>query len=252
VLRAGFGIFYDRFGLGNTLTARRFDGLVQQQFVAANPDFFPNVPSPALLAGFESAQVTQKISSRMQAPYILQSAVTFERQLPANTTIAVTYTNSHGLHLFRSEDINAPLPGTYNPGVPNSGLLLGRPDRRADAVLRHLQPESGDRHLNAKVNAGLCYLVYVQPRDEQTRIVSAPSRRIHMTSRANTGRHRRTHHRFTIGSINLKWAVRISPFVGKWRAIRHHKRSDIFGTTVQRKRMRTIPPGPARSTAYGC
>ena len=41
----------------------------------------------------------------------MQSAATLERQLPKNTTLALTYTNSHGLHILRSEDINAPLPG---------------------------------------------------------------------------------------------------------------------------------------------
>src|SRR6185436_12894723 len=109
VVRAGFGIFYDRFGLGNTLAAQRFNGLVQQQLVVPDPDFFPNVPTPAALQGFQSRQVIQQISSRIRTPYILQSALTVERQLPANSTLAVTYTNSHGLHLFRSEDINAPL-----------------------------------------------------------------------------------------------------------------------------------------------
>ena len=42
----------------------------------------------------------------------MQSVFSVERQLPANSTLAVTYSNSHGLHELRSEDINAPLPGT--------------------------------------------------------------------------------------------------------------------------------------------
>ena len=37
VVRGGFGIFYDRFGLANTLTADRFNGVVQQQYVLTNP-----------------------------------------------------------------------------------------------------------------------------------------------------------------------------------------------------------------------
>ena len=67
--------------------------------MVTNPDFYPNIPTPAALAGFQSTQVIQEISSRLRAPYILQSAVTVERQLPRNTTLAVTYTNSHGLHV---------------------------------------------------------------------------------------------------------------------------------------------------------
>ena len=52
----------------------------------------------------------------------MQSAVALERQLPANITLSVTYANSHGLHLLRSQDINAPLPATYNPQVPGSAV----------------------------------------------------------------------------------------------------------------------------------
>src|SRR5579885_583048 len=112
VVRAGFGIFYDRFGLSNILTAERFNGVVQQQYVITSPDFYPTVPAPSALGAFQSTQVIEKLSATLRAPYIMQSAVTLERQLPHNTTLAVTYTNSHGMHMLRSEDINAPLPGS--------------------------------------------------------------------------------------------------------------------------------------------
>ena len=41
--------------------------------------------------------------AHLHAPYLMQCAVTLERQLPDNTTLAVTYTNSHGLHELRSD-----------------------------------------------------------------------------------------------------------------------------------------------------
>src|SRR5204863_2232701 len=64
----------------------------------------------------------QKISPALRAPYLMQSALSFERQLPFNTTVAVTYANSHGLHMLRSRNINAPLPGTYDPNLASSGV----------------------------------------------------------------------------------------------------------------------------------
>jgi hypothetical protein len=261
VLRAGFGIFYDRFGLGNTLAARRFNGLVQQQYVVPNPDFFPNVPAPAMLPGFLSTQVTQQVGATLRAPYILQSAVTVERQLPRNTTMAVTYTNSHGLHLFRSEDINAPLPGTYDPAVAGSGLFpLGHPGPV------ELMESSGLYNQNqvianasAKPNAGLSlfgFYVYNHARSNTDGIGTFPANPYDFAGEygpASTD----VHHRFTVGgSINLKWAVRISSFVVAQTGAPFDitAGSDLYGTTLFNARP-GIATYPTKSglipTAYG-
>jgi hypothetical protein len=129
VIRAGFGVFYERFPLADTLTARRYNGIVQQQHVVTNPDFFPLVPPPAVVTAYQGQQVIEQASPAMRAPYLMQSALAFERQLPAHTTVAVTLADTHGLHQFRSQDINAPLPGTYDPQVPGSGVFpLGNPN----------------------------------------------------------------------------------------------------------------------------
>jgi len=128
VIRAGFGVFYDRFALANTLTAQRYNGTVQQQYVIDNPDFFPNVPPISSLGAALPPSIIQQVSPNLRAPYLLQSALSYERQLPFNTTVAVTYANGHGLHLLRSIDINAPQPGTFDPSIPNSGVFpLGHP-----------------------------------------------------------------------------------------------------------------------------
>ena len=54
----------------------------------------------------------------------MQSAVTIERQLPANMTAAATYTNAHGVHLFRSNGINAPLAGTGVAPIAGRGPMF--------------------------------------------------------------------------------------------------------------------------------
>jgi hypothetical protein len=125
VLRGGFGMFYDRFDEQNVLTAERYNGILQQSYIltqsAANPiPFEPNtVGLPAglpLLTG--SPQTIREIDSHLRAPYIVQEALTVERQLPRNSTLSVSYVNSHGLHELRSQDINAPILGTYTgPGT---------------------------------------------------------------------------------------------------------------------------------------
>ena len=125
VLRSGFGIFYYRFNEQNILVAERFNGVTQQQYVLDNPDFFTSTVTASELAELQQASSSQAIhtvSPLLQAPYVLQSAAGIERQLPGNTTLSVTYTNSHGLHQLLSRNINAPLPGTYT-GVTGSGVF---------------------------------------------------------------------------------------------------------------------------------
>ena len=60
------------------------------------------------MPGIQSTQTIQELSSTLRAPYIMQSALTVERQLASNTTITATYMNSHGLHMLRSEEFDAP------------------------------------------------------------------------------------------------------------------------------------------------
>jgi hypothetical protein len=120
VFRGGFGMFYSRFSQTYVLNAKRYNGLTQTQYIAINPDFFPNVPPLSALQQQVTAITT--IDANLRAPYVMQTAIGVERQLPLNSTLAVTYTNTRGVHLLASRDINAPLPGTYIPGVPGSGV----------------------------------------------------------------------------------------------------------------------------------
>ncbi len=118
VLRGGFGIFYSRFALANTLTALRYNGVTQQQYVVNSPNYYPTIPSASSLASSLSGQVIQQNAPSLRAPYLMQTMLSVERQLPLHTVLAVSYSNSHGLHQLRSEDINAPVSsgGPYPMG----------------------------------------------------------------------------------------------------------------------------------------
>ncbi len=59
VLRAGFGVFYDRFDSTYTLSALRFNGITEQQYIVANPDFFPLVPSIATLTATRERRLSE-------------------------------------------------------------------------------------------------------------------------------------------------------------------------------------------------
>ena len=123
VLRAGYGIFYDRFSYDYLLQAERYNGITQQQYVVANPNFYPAIPTPAQLAMMTTnSPTTYTVANNLHVPYTMESAFSVEQQVTKNATVSVTYLNSRGLHQLFLRNANAPLPGTYNPADPTSGI----------------------------------------------------------------------------------------------------------------------------------
>jgi len=122
VIRAGIGMFYNRFSPNLILQEERFNGINQQQFVVTNPDFFPNVPSLSTLLAEQQPPTTYKVQANTRAVALRQSALTIERQLPFKTTISATAVNLLATHLVSIVNVNTPLPGTYIPGEPDSGV----------------------------------------------------------------------------------------------------------------------------------
>jgi len=131
VLRAGFGVFYDRFQEEQILEAEHLNGINQHHYVVTSPDFFPNVPPPSALAAYSSTLQTRDIiDPNLRAPYTIQSAIGLERQLTKALTGSVTYINSHGVHELLENNINAPrdfsfCPPSASPGATNCGAQSG-------------------------------------------------------------------------------------------------------------------------------
>ena len=135
VLRAGYGIFYDRFGEGLVLNANRMNGVTQQQYIVddtkAPINFFPTVPAPSDLPPSQTVPTIYQINSRLHSPYVLQSAVSVERQLTKIANVAVSYLNARGVHQFLSVNANAPLAGTPYSNGP-------RPDPSAGNIYQYV------------------------------------------------------------------------------------------------------------------
>ncbi|MGD0777294.1 MAG: TonB-dependent receptor [Candidatus Solibacter sp.] len=119
VVRGGFGMFYDR--VGDTLIERALllNGVNQLSYTLTNPDTFPNAPPASSLTLAQNS--IYRLDPKLRSDYLMQSAIGVERQLPRNTTVAVTYTNSRAKHLQQTVPINTPLPGTYITGQAGSG-----------------------------------------------------------------------------------------------------------------------------------
>ncbi len=122
VLRAGVGFFYQRFTPDLILNADRQNGVSEQQYVVNNPDFYPNVPNPGSL-GPATLPTIYNISPLLHAPYEIEEGVSLEKQLfKKKLSLSLEYTHVRGVDQLLTRNINAPLPGTYNPADPTSGM----------------------------------------------------------------------------------------------------------------------------------
>ena len=116
VVRAGFGIFFDRLADSVTLNALRFNGVTQQSYLILNPWFFPSIPALDTLAAGKLPQNLQYVDGHFVAPRNFQASIGVDRQINSHVRFSVNYINGRGTHLLRSRDINAPMNGLYPYG----------------------------------------------------------------------------------------------------------------------------------------
>lgn len=124
VLRAGFGVFYDRIREGLVLDSKRLDGVHQQEYQIPNPDFYPNIPAPETLSSFIRDQAIRRVASDIRAPSTQQLAFSLERQFPKNTTVSLSYMDTRGTDVLRSRNINAPMPQTGLRPLPGGNIYV--------------------------------------------------------------------------------------------------------------------------------
>lgn len=122
VIRAGFGLFYDRIRENLVLDTKRLNGISQRAFLIPNPDFYPYVPAASELAGLQQDQVVRALGDGLRSPILQQFALTIERQFFSQVTVSASYTKSDGMDALRSRNTNAFLEGTFDPLMADSGV----------------------------------------------------------------------------------------------------------------------------------
>ena len=215
VLRAGFGLFYDRFNQDYVLRTIRNNGINQIQYIIPNPQFCnPITPTcPDITGAVASSPTIYTIDPKMHSPYMMQTAVTLERQITKTATASVTYLNSRGVHTFVSQNVNAPDPVTgvrpleaqYNQGnvyqYGSAGVF------RQNQLIANTNIRAG-----AKFNLFSFYSLNFANSDTGG-VSSFPSTPYNIAAdygRANFD----TRNRFMVGgTFNLRYRFSLSPFI---------------------------------------
>jgi hypothetical protein len=220
-VRGGFGIFYDRVSENLTLTANRLNGTNQQQFIVTDPavlNSFPNIPSIDVLTAFKTPVTIYQMSQDLQAPYTMQSAISIERALPHNFTTSVTFSHVRSLHLLRARAINAPLPGTFVPALPGSGVRpLGSVNNffEYDSSGRFDQNQfivtlRGQLNRNVSFNANYSYGKSNSDTDGSGNFAANPYDFTEEYGRSSND----VRHRFSLnGSYRTRWGISLSPIL---------------------------------------
>lgn len=213
VIRGGWGVFYDRFQATSVLNAYRYSGSNQINYLITDPTTynadFTLTPSLATAQATSTAQ-RYIIDSDLKAPRLMQAVIGMERQLTSKTTLSLNYINSRGVHLLRTVDINAPLPGT---SLRPYGAVGDIYDYQSTGISKQTQLMVGVNTVLFKRFTIFSRYVHGDAHSDTDGIGTFAMNPYNLTEdwgRSSMDIH---HMLFVGGSLSLPYGIRLSPFM---------------------------------------
>jgi hypothetical protein len=255
VLRAGFGLFYDRFTYDLVETQQRFNELnpLQQQLQIQNPAFFLPIPNPVPTGTLVSTQY--QTNNNLRAPYTIQTGVTLERQVTKFANIAVTYLNSRGVNQFYTNNLNPFLPQTNTTPAgrpfPNQGNIF-QYESGADFEQNQLIV-NGRVQLGAKLSL-FGYYTYNQANSDTSGVNSFPSNPLDLRQDYGRASFDIRNRLFVVGTIGLPRGFRLSPYViaSSGSPFNITTGTDPYQSNVFNTRPGFAACAPTTQTKFGC
>ena len=211
---------------------------------------------------FSAPGSVYQVPNSLEAPYTLQSVISVEHALPHNTRIAASYINIRTLHLLRTLPLNAPLPGTFIPGVPSSGV---RPLNCSDFIPPSINPstncniyqyDSSGRfnqnqfilNFNSNLNRNIsfnAYYVLAKANSDTDGAGTFPANPYDLTTEYGRFSQDVRHRFFITGNFRAPWNITINPFIiiQSGRPFNITLGRDINGDTLNTERPSLAPAG---------
>ena len=245
VIRAGFGIFYDRQPEVMEQQALLYNGIQIQQIVITNPSFPSPFPTGTTATTVPSSLV--RISADMTFPYLIQGNFAVEQKLGKGANyFTVDLTTVRGVHLYRMRNINAPLPGARVRPDPSIFNL----DQFESAGLSRSNNVTFALRLHPRRNFSL-YSQYILSRamDDTSGMFFLPANNYDLRPEWGRSDYDRRHQFNFIGTYDLPWGLRMGAATRVASGIPFNITTglDNNGDTVFNDR----PPGVTRNTGHG-
>ena len=255
VLRAGFGLFYDRFTSGLVLGQERFNGVNQIQFQVQDPDFYLSAV-PLTTAPPGTFPTVYQVNPNLHSPYTIQEGVTLERQLTKFANLAVTYLNSRGVHQFYTNNLNPFDPFTGERPITSEGNIY---QYQSEGTFKQNQLIiNGSVRMGAKLSL-FGYYTFNHANSDTSGPGSFPSDPYDLQVDYGRASFDIRHRLFMGGTVGLPRGFRISPFLIASSGIPFNITSGIDpyqdNTFNVRPALVTCPSVPNPNvipTKYGC
>ncbi|MEO6806655.1 MAG: carboxypeptidase-like regulatory domain-containing protein [Edaphobacter sp.] len=109
VVRGGYGLFYDRFGLSNYLTTLQDNGTNQVTSTFINPGASCTPSNPNGCSGASGSRLqTYALGNGIRSSYTMQSAIGVDQQLGRAATVSVNYLKAQGVHQYLTRNFFDP------------------------------------------------------------------------------------------------------------------------------------------------
>ena len=206
VLRAGFGIFYDRFMLTDFLTTQQLNGSNQIQYVLHQPNSITCTPAQQNIGNCISgspAKTQYTLGGNIRSSYNEQAAVGVDQQIGRIGSVSVNYITARGIHQYLSRAFITG-QGTPNQGYDNQFQSNGY--YREDQLLLN-----SNIHMRTLTLFGFYSLNFANANTSgSTSFATDP-----YNSRTDYGRASFAHRGFAVigGSWQLPYNVSLSPFL---------------------------------------
>jgi len=177
-------------------------------YIVRDPDFYPNVPSLSSLGQFQTQSTIRSLYGDIRTPYQIQTSVGIDRQLPKNTSVAVNYVFSRGVHTLRTRNINAPVGGAFPYGpIGNLFQYESTGFSRQNQLITNF-----NTRFSRRVSLFGVYLLG-QSKSDADGAGSFPADNYDLRNEYSYSAFD-VRHRFIMGgSVTAKWGVSLNPFV---------------------------------------